>query len=406
VRNIACRRVQFAVIAALVGATTVARADALRWTLTLETGPEYDTNPHRFLVAEEETEVVEGAPLTKAGARLRMSWRRDQNERLRLLGFAGGKFFLDRRLQGENVAIVDADARYEWGLRSRSAIVGLRGDYHDELGYDLFDTADPNLGVRAFAGANGEGSVTLMGPDLHRLSAHAGYRDFRYKSNPKYDWRGDHYGLLYQSTNWLGNPDEDLDAASVDVNAWYRLSRRNFDVLAQRNTCGEAAQTTIRCDEQGFDLTPVTGLVRGDLHHRAGGEAVYTGDRIWSARYEAQLTDSNSFGRSVLRHRFEVGVTTEAWAGIFVTGRAVVQLSSCMDPICLGLEVQEVEPTDPLASIEDENRNSLSVHVARDLGDDWSLEGRYVRFSSEFATEEIRYERQTVYAGVVYRYGD
>ena len=31
---------------------------------------------------------------------------------------------------------------------------------------------------------------------------------------------------------------------------------------------------------------------------------------------------------------------------------------------------------------------------------------RYVRFSSEFATETIRYERQTVYAGVVYRYGD
>jgi len=373
--------------------------------LTLESGPEYDTNPHRLLVSDTAGDEVEGAALTKAGARLRTSWRRNKRERLLLLGFAGAKLFADGDTQSENVAIVDADARYEWGLPSRSTILGLRGDYHDEYAYDLFDSSSSELGARPFAGANGEASVTLMGPDLNRLTAHAGYRDFRYKSNRKYDWQGDHYGLLYQTTTWLGDPDQDLDAASIDVSAWYRLSRRHFDVLAQRNICGDETQVTSSCIDQGFDLSPMTGLLRDDLHHRAGAEIVYTGDRLWSARYEAQLTDSNSFGRSVLRHRFELGMTARAWAGIFVTARAVFQISTCMDPTCLGLEVQEIEPTDPLASIEDENRNSISVHLVRDLGEAWSIEGRYVRFSSEFAAEEISYQRQTVYAGVVYEYG-
>ena len=56
-------------------------------------------------------------------------------------------------------------------------------------------------------------------------------------------------------------------------------------------------------------------------------------------------------------------------------------------------------------SIDDENCNSLSLILSRDLSTSVAVEGRYVIFSNEFATEELDFRRQTAYLGFVYNTG-
>jgi hypothetical protein len=127
---------------------------------------------------------------------------------------------------------------------------------------------------------------------------------------------------------------------------------------------------------------------------------VYTGDRIYAGRYELQVLDSNSYGQSLVRHRLELTVTSELAAGVLVTARGVVQYNVFLDAQL----VPDDDNAQTFVSIEDENRNALVLHASRELAGGWTAEARYAFYSNEFATEEIRFRRQTGYLGLVYRY--
>ena len=363
----------------------------LQWRLMLESGAEYDSNVHRVEQVEDENSDVDASPLMRAGARLRLSWRRGERQRLVIDGWGGGKLFADDAATNENIAIIDTRAGYEWGIKSRGAVVALRGDYYDTFSPDTGAVSD-YLVLRNFASANGELALTVVGPGSNSLTVHGGYRDFRYKPDEDFDWRGEHYGLDFRTTIWRGDPESELDT-SIDVNMRYRLTRRSYQGLAYRNKCADDDDIGIDC------LVPTLALGRADLHHQAAAAVAYTGERIWSAGYQLFVNDSNSFGQSYLRHRFGVGVTTESWAGIFVTARAAVQLITFIDPLLL-LRSDQAE----VISIDDENRNSLSLHLSRDVDESWSVEGRYVLYTNEFASQEFVYRRQTAYLGLVYNF--
>ncbi|HKE15112.1 MAG TPA: hypothetical protein VKB80_09625 [Kofleriaceae bacterium] len=364
------------------------------WSLQLEAGSEYDSNVHRQERREGEAVDIDGAPLVRLGVRHRLSWRRTGRERLTLASHGGLKLFTTDSGQTENVAVLAADGTYEWNLPSRGAVLGLIGSYYDAIPYELSNHADPLFYEhRFFRTGMGEASFTLLGSGGHRVSAVGGYRLFHYKPDPLLDWKGEHVGVIYQGTFWRGDPDRDDGAASVDVSAGYRVERRGYDDGARTSTCADEDSPATTC-------TGSTSLERADLNHSLALEAVYTGRRIYSARYELQVNDSNSFGETLVRQRLRLGFTTELFSDLYLTAEATALVYFYLDPLL----VLRDDQTPTFVSIDEENRNSLSAHLSRPFGRSWALEGRYAIYSNEFTNQELTFRRQTVYLGVVYRY--
>lgn len=360
---------------ALAAGSSTARAEPLRWDFQLSSGAEYDSNIHRFEEGADQDDLIGGAPLLRGALRLDTRWRPSKSQRIGFSGLLGAKLygpdtFADLDSGGdENVSILSADGRYERSLPGRDAVLSARASIYDtsHLGGEGTSVVEP----RHFTIGGGDLGATIVGPEQHRLSASAGYRRFAYQPDERFDWQGDRYGLRFQTTRWIGDPDEDLDAATIDLDVSYALQRR-------------------------FHGREPDGFRRVDLFHLAVIQAVFTGDRIYSGAYELQVTDSNTPGFSFIRQRLRLGVTSELIAEWFLTVEATVQLDIFLDDVLLDSGFAE--------TIDDENRNALSAHVSRALSPAWTGELRYALYLSQFTDDERQYQRQILYAGLVYQY--
>ncbi len=378
----------------LIAAVAVpASAKPAKWTLKLESGAEYDSNIHRVEVPEQDQDAVAGAPLIRSSGELTTSWQRKRGERFRFVGLGLAKLFASEEGQSENVIVVAGDGQYQWALNKRGAVFGVRGSYYEAFAYDLGVVDSQYLG-RNFSMGNIEADLTAVGPKGHRLMLHAGYRRFVYKPDADFDWHGDHYGLRFETTVWRGDPDKDLDAASMDIAVGYRVGRRSYNQgRAFSNSCPDDDDPDPSC------FTP-TDFARADLNHQGSIDVAYnTGARIWSARYELQINDSNSFGHALARSRLELGLTAELGKSMSVTASVAVLFNIFLDPLLLG-----DERTNSFITIDDENRNTLSLMALRKLNKKWSLEARYSIFTNEFATQQLRFRRQVFYTGLAYAY--
>lgn len=361
--------------------------------LTLEGGSEYDSNIHRLEVPDGEAGEVNGAPLMRAAVRVRIGDSPRPRTRYRMSGIAAAKLFLDSDGQSENVAIAAGEGSIDHRLAGRRALVGVRSSFYEAYGYDPTGGGDAGEG-RNFRMHSADATTTVLGPENHRLTASLGYRQFRYKPDADFDWVGPQTGLQYRTTLWRGNPDEDLDAASIDVDVRYEVGLRSYaQGRAFNNNCADGEMPTPMC------IVPTT-LGREDLHHLARAEVIYTGERVWSAAYELQATDSNSFGQSLVRQRLEVGVTTDTWLDIFLTARVALLVNTFLDPLLLARDVN----SQTFLTIDDENRNAASLHLSRDLNRRWIAEARYALYTNEFATDYLRFRRHLAYAGLAYHY--
>ena len=370
-----------------------AAAKDLSWTLKLEAGSEYDSNVFRLERPEGQAVDIESAPLARLGTRFALGYRPWRGEKLDFRGFLGTKLFTTEEAQSENVAVASVDGGYSWALRSRPVVLGLRGSHYNAENYEAFGEGRPVAG-RTFATSGVEATTTLIGRPGHSVRLGAGYRNFDYKPDPDFDWHGLSLSAGYRGSIWLGEPEVEPDVASVDVTVRYRLDRRDYRGLAFRNQCGPQEALEPRCS------IPTDGG-RHDLMHIALAELAYTGERLYSLRYQAQVNDSNSFTQSFVRHRVDVGMTTELIADIFLTARGTLQFNVFLDSLLITQDVN----SQTFVSIDDENRNSLSLVLSKDLSDAVTAEARYVIYSNEFATRELDFRRQTAYFGFVYRTG-
>ena len=387
-------------VAALVSlASHPAFADGDSWRLALEAGSELDTNIHRIETvacdpnepACVEPEIV-ASPVARTGARLSGSWKRPGAQRLRLAGSALAKTFVDEDLS-EDVVVFAADGAYDWGLESRGSVFGLHASYYDTLAYQLLDDSTSSASNRNFRTGLANARLAVSGPGNHQLTLNAGYRVFEYKRDSIHDWDGSQFGLRYKTVVWRGDPDVELDAAYIDLEFVYRAERRGYDVPALRNTCPEGVQAATCLGLAASD--------RSDLNHSVSAEIVYTADRVYSGRYELQVNDSNSYGESLVRQRVELGFTSELFANVFLTARGTIQYFTFGD----GLRLSGEDPGTLSFTIDDENRNSLSFHLIRDVSASWAVEARYAAFTNEFMTDSLSYRRQLFYLGLVYADG-
>lgn len=356
----------------LVGLGT-ADAEPLHWHLSLESGAEYDSNIHRFENSDGDCPsppdlsdpdcLIGGALLLRGVARLAVRWRPGESQRIRISGLGGGKLYGPADLDSssdENVRIVSGDIRYQRMLRSRGAILAARASYYDTSPLGHASPVEP----RHFATGGADMSLSVQGPDRHRLVLSGGYRQYRLKISPSFDWRGDRYSLRYQTTEWLGDPNRDLDAASIELAVSYAIARRYYGGSVERT----------------------------DIYHSADAQLVYTGDRVYSARYQLHVIDSNGYGDSLIRQRIHLGITAELFAELFLTVEANLQFDRGSSTA-----------SDPMETIDDENRSSLTAHASKALSDTWSVEVRYALFVNELRSVDPSYRRQIIYAGMVYQ---
>ncbi|MBW2730754.1 MAG: hypothetical protein JRH20_00085 [Deltaproteobacteria bacterium] len=366
--------------------------------LSLELGPELDTNPAR-VTGDDLDQSYAGsrqtaAPLLRVVGHGELSLRLGKH--LFTLGYGGGgKLYLSDvgRLADELVQL----ARAGWNARlSPSVAFGVVGRYYDAFLREPEDCNTPEIpcpprrDFRSFDGGLELGVMAL--PGLRAL-ARVGYSGLEFKPTAAFSFHSGFLGLELRGDTSTGLGDAIVDWS---ISASYRAAARRFGGLAQIPApCGDAGS-----DECAIDSEEQ----RWDLSHRMRLEGGYLGAaelRLW---YAVDINRSNSFGESFLRHGVGIRYTTVLVWDVYLTVTGVLQFSRFADPLYARLASQA------FVDIEAENRSRLVLHLGRDLGAGWSVSLRHSLYVNESATtSEGRplpgFLRQTLFCGLRYEYG-
>ncbi len=83
----------------------------------------------------------------------------------------------------------------------------------------------------------------------------------------------------------------------------------------------------------------------------------------------------------------------------YVSLLAILQIDQYLDGLLVQADLQHQEFT----NIEDENRSSAQLHLARKVSDGWTVEGRVAYWRNILGnTMDLAFSRAVIYAGVVY----
>lgn len=363
----------------VVAASRVAAAQPAS-TLTVEGGAEADSNVQRVETGEGLDTMRRGGPV------LRLGWRYDRRGRLARGGYVAGASMLARMVtddaaKSENVALFAGDLRTLHTVGKRPVAVGAGIGYADALAFST------NVGARTFRTAAADIMLVLRKDDARSLTLAIGPRYFAYKPRREYDWWGPSIAARLDLTLW----EPSGGARSLELAAVLGFEARIYDSVAYTNACPEDAPPSPSC-------FGATSLLRRDRYQRAGVELTYTGRVIGTLGYQLTVIDSNSFGPSLLRHRGTLSATTELPKKLIGTVLATLQIDKYLDGLVVEKDLQHQEYT----SLDDANRSSLQIRLARRMTDAFSLEGRVAVWRDIGGTLDTEYRRELIYFGGVY----
>jgi hypothetical protein len=287
----------------------------------------------------------------------------------------------DPDLSPENVVLLSGELRWmrPIGARAVSAGIGL-------VAVDALPTTD-EAGARTFRTLGGEGLFVLRGGEGRALTLALGGRDFAYKPDRSYDWRGPTASVRLDLTLW----ERDEGARSVELSALFGFEARAYAGEALASACPEGAPPMDIC------YAP-TSLKRSDRFQRGGLELTWTGGFVAAAAYQISVTDSNSYGQSIVRHRVTLSATRNLPWRLYGTALATLQLDKYPD----GLPLRRDLVTQTFSTLDDENRSSLQVRVARHLGKAWAVESRAAIWRNLGGSVDTSFQRLLLYVGTVY----
>jgi hypothetical protein len=295
----------------------------------------------------------------------------------------GGKVFWRDTARAADEAVYHGDAA--WGVRGGSGGAWLSASIYDA--YQRESTRD-------FRTEGLTLQYTVDGPASTRLGALVSYRGLQYKPDDRYNFHGPLGGVSLDWRLTSGRGDAVVDWT---VRLQYSVAARFF--------AGSAIAVPSRCNLLAVLCTE--DARRQDLNHQARAEVQYLGNADAALFYSVEFNRSNSYGESYQRHAIGLKFTASLFAGIYLTAKGVLQLSRFRDPYLVS-EVSNVS----FVSIDDENRSSLVLQLARDLAEHWTLNLRYSLFVNESgaaaATDPLAvgdFFRQTVFFGVRFEYG-
>ncbi|HEY5952089.1 MAG TPA: hypothetical protein VIV40_41615, partial [Kofleriaceae bacterium] len=130
-----------------------------------------------------------------------------------------------------------------------------------------------------------------------------------------------------------------------------------------------------------------------------GVELTWVGRQVAALGYQITIIDSNSFGQSLARHRITASGTAQLPGEIYGTLLAILQLDQYLDGLLVRRDLQQQEFT----NVEDENRSSLQLRLARVIGGSWSVEGRAAIWRNiAGGSMQLDFRRELIYLGLVY----
>jgi hypothetical protein len=361
-----------------------ARAHASPWTVTAEAGTEVDTNVQRVETGPglDTSPVV--SPVLRIGARAD-----------RKANALGGAYSLhladltrvagDRSVSVEDVALLAGDARWLHPLGDRPVAAGIGVTAADAF------ALDDQYGARTFRNLGADLLVTAHSGDDHRLSLGFGARDFVYKPPTEpahlFDWSGPVASARLDLMLWQPAG----GARSLELATTLGIEARTYGARAFVNACPPNSPPDPQCSAS-------TDLPRRDRASRAGVELTWVGRQVASIGYQLTVIDSNSFGQSFARHRVLASGTMSV-GKTYVSLLAILQIDQYLDGLLVQRDLQHAEFT----NIEDENRSSAQLHVARKLTSEWTIEGRVAYWRNILGTTmDLAFQRAVFYGGIVY----
>lgn len=328
---------------------------------TIRTGLEYDTNVHRTGLDRSVGDV-----LTRYFAVLEGKLPATDQGRLALDLRHGGKLFA--REHASDTLLTQARLQYRHRL-GRHAYAMFDASTKDRLERRGGGADVPHQDYNRGGGAVGAG--VTAGPVEGYLRT--GWRYFAFRPNPASSNHGPQ-GTLGLSVGIL----EQLRAR-----AQYTFAYRNFRAIRfVRREVGEG-DPVVRRDR--------SGALRTDRLHigRIGGS--FRGPFILDLHYQLLRNSSNSYGQGMTRHGVELRGTAPLPWKLYLSGELQVQRTNYEDPLFLSADLE----------VDEDNRNSAVVSLARVFGDHWELEAQYRLFIEEFGASSD-YRRQTASLGVGY----
>lgn len=374
-------RARAALLAAAVGLAGTTHAFAGPTTVSAEAGAEVDSNVER----------VETGPgldtSTVSTLVLRLGARVDHKAR----AFGGGyaltlsdltRLVSDDTVATENVTVLAGNLRWLHAVHERPVLLGFGLTAVESLPV----TAD--IGARTFRNLAADGLLVLRSENERSLTLGFGVRDFVYKPDHQFDWRGPAASARLELILWQPAS----KTKSLELVTTLGFEARTFDGVALINDCPPNAPADPRC-------SATTYIPRRDRYQRAGVELTWVGRQVVAIGYQLALIDSNSFGQSLARHRISASATVPATPKLFMTLLATLQLDQYLDGLVVRRDLQSQE----FANIEDENRSSIQLRVGRRLSGEWSVEGRTAIWRNVAGgAMELDFHRELVYFGLVY----
>ena len=351
---------------------------AAPWDLTVESGMEADSNVSRVETGDRSSRRV-AAAAGRAGARV------DGRDRV-----LGGSYFVGLsgliRIVGnaeprdENVLFYAGELRWLHPVRGRAVATGVHLTMTDSF------AVLGGVGARTFRNLGGDAVLVLGHHEDHRVTLELGGRDFSYKPAHMFDWRGPVGNARYDGLLWH----TDDRTRSLEIIAIAGLDARRFDSHALAG-CAPGTATNAPCS------ATQTSLRRRDRYQRASVELRWAGGLVATGSYQLTVIDSNSFAQSLIRQRVIGAITMELFGKLLGTATATLQIDQYPE----GIPIED-ERQHEFTSLEDENRSSLQLRLARALSTSWSLETRAAVWRDFDTTGNASFRRELVYAGIIF----
>lgn len=338
----------FILLVLLAAAPVAAQQDDSRLEGSVRVGVEYDDNPLRLqsndprLQSDDpRLDFLHDEPDTLARyfTTLDSAHRVGERGQASLRVRHGGKFY--RRTSEADALLTQVLAGYRYRIGEDTSLL-FDADVKDRT--ERMSRLDYNRGgVRLGVG---------WSPEQWRLSARGGWRYFAYKPVPALSSQGP-----------------------------------QFDALVRRYlTDSLAAQLSYSLTERQFDDG------REDTFHVGRLGLVFRSDFFVDASYILSVNRSPLDSQDLTRHGMELTVTTPLFEKFYGSSKLQLQRTAVADQ----------SGPDALFFVDEENRNVFVLSLARPIGEQWEVEGRWSMYLEEFDDAEptgsavqLDYSRQT-----------
>jgi hypothetical protein len=231
--------------------------------------------------------------------------------------------------------------------------------------------------------------IVMRNTEDRSLTLGFGGRRFTFKPCNKFDWSGPSANARLDLTLW--EPPDGTRSLELDVFA--SVEARAYNDVALANACENGEMP-----EDPKDCSAATSLPRHDRYHRVGAELTWVGNVVAALGYTLSVTDTNSYGQSLVRHRVNLSATTTLPGGLYGTAYVTLQYDQYLD----GLIVEKDLQNQTFTTLDDENRSSFQIRIAKQVTKALAIETRFAYWRDLGGGDDSAFRRSLLYAGAVF----